>query len=65
MRDRTGHKSNALLRYEKHAGIEQVLKVSEYLGVPSNLNLSKDNVALPSSDGAGVAETCNTVRVCF
>ena len=46
MRDRTGHRSNALLRYEKQ-GTEQVLKVSECLGVPSNLNLSKDNVALP------------------
>ena len=44
MRDRTGHKSNALLRYEKQ-GTEQVLKVSECLGVPSNLNLSKDDVA--------------------
>ncbi len=42
MCDRTGHKSNALLRYEKQ-GTEQVLKVSEYLGVSSNLNLSKDN----------------------
>ncbi len=40
MRDRTGHKSNALLRYKK-TGTEQVLKVSERLGVPSNLNLSK------------------------
>jgi hypothetical protein len=55
VRDRTGHKSNALLTYEK-PGTEQVLKVSECLGVPSNLNLSKDNVALPSSDGAGMAE---------
>ena len=44
MRDRTGHKSNALLRYKK-TGTEQVLKVSERLGVPSNLNLSKDDVA--------------------
>ena len=56
VRDRTGHKSNALLRYEK-PGTEQVLKVSECLGVPSNLNLSKDNVALPSSDGVSVVET--------
>ena len=55
VRDRTGHKSNALLTYEK-PGTEQVLKVSECLGVPSNLNLSKDNVALPSCDGAGMAE---------
>ncbi len=44
MRDRTGHKSNALLRYEK-PGTEQVLNMSERLGVPSNLNLSKDDVA--------------------
>jgi hypothetical protein len=51
-----GHKSNALLRYEK-PGTEQVLKVSECLKVPSNLNLSKDNVPLPSSDGAAMAET--------
>ena len=58
MRDRTGHKSNALLRYEKQ-GTEQVLKVSECLGVPSTLNLSKDNVRCftYSSEGAGVAET--------
>ena len=31
--------------------------MSECLGVPSNLNLSKNNVALPSSDGAGMTET--------
>lgn len=54
MRDRTGHKSNALLR---KPGTEQVLKVSECLGVPRNLNLSKDNVALAGMDGTGVAET--------
>ena len=56
VRDRTGYKSNDFLRCEK-PGTEQVLKASECLGVPSNLNLSKDNVALLNSDGAGVVET--------
>ena len=48
-RERTGHKSNALERYERPYK-EQICKVSECLGVPKKVNSSGNNVYAACSD---------------
>ena len=60
IRERTGHKSNALQRYERSCE-EQVFKVRECLGVPNKMNSSKDNFDAESSVGATMVGTTNPV----
>ena len=60
-RERTGHKSNALERYERPCK-EQIREVSECLRVPKKANSSRNNVHAAGSDVVIMKEACLNVR---